>query len=64
LNRQCPLLEVKRTFDWLPPCGLVVIADASVVECGRICGIVWRGKFKGLEINRLDDETGLWECIR
>ena len=35
-----------------------------VVESGRICGIVSRGDFKGMEIDRLDEETQLWECIR
>ncbi len=35
-----------------------------VVENGRIWGIVSRGDFKGMEIDRLDEETQLWECIR
>jgi CBS domain-containing protein len=35
-----------------------------VVENGRILGVVSRGDFKGMEIDRLDDETHLWECIR
>jgi len=35
-----------------------------VVENGRIWGIVSRGDFKGMEIDRLDEETELWECIR
>ncbi|MEE9359064.1 MAG: CBS domain-containing protein [Hyphomicrobium sp.] len=35
-----------------------------VVENGKIWGIVSRGDFKGMEIDRLDEETQLWECIR
>jgi CBS domain-containing protein len=34
-----------------------------VVENGKVVGIVSRGDFKGLEIDRLDEETGLWERI-
>lgn len=34
-----------------------------VVENGRIWGILSRGDFKGMEIDRLDDETHLWECL-
>ena len=35
-----------------------------VVDCGRVVGILTRSDFKGLEIDRLDDEEHLWECIR
>ena len=35
-----------------------------VVEDGRIWGIVSRGDFKGTEIDQLDEEEHLWECIR
>jgi CBS domain-containing protein len=35
-----------------------------VVEDGRIWGIVSRGDFKGMEIDRLDEEEHLAECIR
>ncbi len=34
-----------------------------VVENGKVVGIVSRGDFMGLEIDRLDEETGLWERI-
>jgi CBS domain-containing protein len=34
-----------------------------VVEQGRPVGIVSRGDFRGLEHDRLDVETGLWERI-
>lgn len=35
-----------------------------VVENERIWGVVARGDFKGMEIDRLDDEDHLWECVR
>lgn len=34
-----------------------------VVREGKIIGIVSRGDFKGMELDRLEDETGLWERI-
>jgi CBS domain-containing protein len=34
-----------------------------VVQGGRIAGIVSRGDFRGVELDRLDAETGLWERI-
>ena len=34
-----------------------------IVANGKILGIVSRGDFKGLELDRLEDETHLWECI-
>jgi hypothetical protein len=35
-----------------------------VVENGAIWGVVSRGDFKGIEIDRLDEETHLYECLR
>ena len=35
-----------------------------VVEGGRIWGVVSRGDFKGMEIDRLDEDNHLCECIR
>ena len=35
-----------------------------VVERGRVLGVVARNDFKEMEIDRLDDEDRLWECIR
>jgi len=35
-----------------------------VVENDMIWGVVSRGDFKGIEIDQLDDEEHLWECIR
>jgi CBS domain-containing protein len=34
-----------------------------IIESGRIVGIVSRGDFRGLELDRLDEETGLWERL-
>jgi CBS domain-containing protein len=35
-----------------------------VVEGGRIWGVVSRNDFMGMEIDQLDRENHLWECIR
>jgi len=35
-----------------------------VVESGRVWGVVSRSDFMGMEIDQLDDEDRLWECIR
>jgi CBS domain-containing protein len=35
-----------------------------VVEDGRVIGVVSRGDFRGLEQDRLDEETGIWERMR
>jgi CBS domain-containing protein len=35
-----------------------------VVEHGAVIGIVSRGDFRGLEQDRLDEETGIWERMR
>jgi CBS domain-containing protein len=34
-----------------------------IVHEGKIVGIVSRGDFRGAELDRLDEETGLWERI-
>jgi hypothetical protein len=34
-----------------------------IVENGKVVGIVSRYDFSGLELDRLDEETGLWERI-
>lgn len=34
-----------------------------IVQEGKVVGIVSRGDFRGLELERLDEETGLWERI-
>ncbi|MBL8566285.1 MAG: CBS domain-containing protein [Hyphomicrobiaceae bacterium] len=35
-----------------------------VVDGESICGVVSRGDFKGVEIDRIDEEEHLWECVR
>jgi CBS domain-containing protein len=35
-----------------------------VVDDGVVIGIVSRGDFRGLEHDRLDEETGIWERMR
>ena len=35
-----------------------------VVDGGKIWGVVSRSDFMGMEIDRLDDETHLEECLR
>ncbi len=35
-----------------------------VVQDGVVIGIVSRGDFRGLEQDRLDEETGIWERMR
>jgi CBS domain-containing protein len=39
------------------------IRHLPVVDGGRVVGIVSRFDFSGLELDRLDEETGLWERI-
>jgi len=34
-----------------------------IVEDGKVIGIVSRFDFRGMELDRLDEETGLWERI-
>jgi CBS domain-containing protein len=34
-----------------------------IVEGGKVVGIVSRFDFSGMELDRLDEETGLWERI-
>jgi hypothetical protein len=36
---------------------------AFSVDGGRVVGIVSRFDFSGIELDRLDEETGLWERI-
>ena len=35
-----------------------------VVDDGVLIGVVSRGDFRGLEQDRLDEETGIWERMR
>ena len=34
-----------------------------IVHDGKVVGIVSRGDFRGMELDQLDEETGLWERI-
>jgi CBS domain-containing protein len=34
-----------------------------IVEDGKVVGIVSRFDFSGIELDRLDEETGLWERV-
>jgi CBS domain-containing protein len=34
-----------------------------IVEDGKVVGIVSRFDFSGIELDRLDEETGLWQRI-
>lgn len=34
-----------------------------VIDNGKVVGVVSRGDFRGLEQDRLDEETGIWERI-
>jgi CBS domain-containing protein len=40
------------------------IRHLPVVENERILGVVSRGDFKGIEIDRLDEDDHLTECLR
>lgn len=35
-----------------------------VIDQGRIWGVVSKSDFKGLELDRMEEEEHLWECIR
>ena len=34
-----------------------------IIDDGKVVGIVSRFDFNGIELDRLDEETGLWERI-
>ena len=53
-----------RAIDALRTMGNGGFRHLPVIENERICGIVSRGDFKGMEIDQLDEEDHLWECIR
>ena len=48
-----------------PQIGLLALQAAAypVVEGSKVVGIVSHFDFEGLELDRLDEETGLWERI-
>ena len=53
-----------RAIDALRKMNELGFRHLPVVESGRIVGIVTRGAFKGMEIDQLDEEIHIWECIR
>jgi CBS domain-containing protein len=34
-----------------------------IIENGKVVGVVSKTDFRGVEVERLDEETGLWEHI-
>jgi CBS domain-containing protein len=71
---EATLAEVMtRDPDTLPPEKIAIEAlrlmedrrcrHVPIVEDGKVVGIVSRFDFSGMELDRLDEETGLWERI-
>src|SRR5512132_1618179 len=58
-----PITITHRAIDALRTMGNGGFRHLPVVENERIWGIVARGDFKGMEIDELDEEDHLWECI-
>ena len=56
-----------RDPDCMPPGKTAIEAlrlmEDGIVDDGKVVGIVSRFDFSGLELDRLDEETGLWERI-
>jgi CBS domain-containing protein len=58
----------------LPPADIAIDALRMMEDCGcrhipvvenhKVVGIVSRGDFRGAELDRLDEETGMWERVR
>jgi hypothetical protein len=46
-----------------PADGRWTLSPSADVDDGRVVGIVLRFDFSGMELDRLDEETGLWERI-
>ena len=70
-NKRCPQMTVKP--DTIPSRKIAIEArrltedgcyrHLPIVDDGRVVGIVLRFDFSGMELDRLDEETGLWERI-
>ena len=54
----------ERAIDALRVMGDRGFRHLPVLENGEILGVVSRGDFKGMEIDRIDEEDHLWETIR
>jgi CBS domain-containing protein len=53
-----------RAIDALRTMNELGFRHLPVVESGKLVGIVTRSAFHGMEIDQLDTEVHLWECIR
>jgi hypothetical protein len=57
------ILRARRRSRYCDLWKTAVIATCQSVENGKVFGIASRYDFNGLELDRLDEETGLWERI-
>jgi CBS domain-containing protein len=57
ITPECTAIDALRLMS---DCG---VRHLPVVKDGKVLGIVSRGDFKGMELDRLEDETALWERI-
>jgi CBS domain-containing protein len=53
-----------RAIDALRTMNELGFRHLPVVESGKLVGIITRSAFHGMEIDQLDTEVHLWECIR
>jgi CBS domain-containing protein len=59
----CTLTSQHRAIDALRLMQDARCRHLPIVQEGKLVGIVSRGDFRGIEVDRLDEETGLWERI-
>jgi CBS domain-containing protein len=53
-----------RAIDALRTMNELGFRHLPVVESGKLVGILTRSAFHGMEIDQLDTEVHIWECIR
>jgi CBS domain-containing protein len=53
-----------RAIDGLRTMNGLGFGHLPVVESGKLVGILTRSAFEGMEIDQLDTEVHIWECIR
>jgi predicted transcriptional regulator len=53
-----------RAIDALRTMNELGFRHLPVVQSGKLVGIITRSAFQGMEIDQLDTEVHLWECIR